>query len=104
MNAAIEVVPISDLRHRQNELLAQLVKGPVILTQHGRGAAVLLSMQQWQEISECLRSQADAQAVRSLYAEFDEEERMLAEAGLEDYGRLLTEDEALLRYATNCEQ
>ena len=35
-----------------------------------------------------------APALRSLYAEFDEEERMLAEAGLDDYGRLLAEDEA----------
>jgi prevent-host-death family protein len=95
MNGIVEVVPISDLRHRQNEIMDQLSKGPVILTQHGRGTAVLLSMQQWQEISECLRSMADAQALRALYAEFDIEERELAQAGARHYARLLAkEDEA----------
>jgi prevent-host-death family protein len=94
MNGVVEVAPISDLRHRQNELLAQLGKGPVILTQHGRGTAVLLSMQQWQEINESLRSMADAQALRSLYAEFDEEERQLAQTGLAHYHDRLKEDEA----------
>lgn len=94
MNAVVEVAPISDLRHRQNQIIANLDKGPVILTQHGRGAAVLLSMQQWQEINECLRSAADAQALRTLYAEFDQEERELAQTGLAHYSGLLEEDEA----------
>jgi prevent-host-death family protein len=94
MNQVAEVAPISDLRHRQNEIMAQLVNGPVILTQHGRGAAVLLSMQQWQEINECLRSMADVQALRSLYAEFDDEERELARAGLGHYAETLRKDEA----------
>jgi prevent-host-death family protein len=94
MNAVVEVAPISDLRHRQNEIIDQLSKGPVILTQHGRGTAVLLSMQQWQEISECLSAQADAQALRALYAEFDAEERKLVRTGAGHYARVLKEDEA----------
>ena len=71
MNGVVEVAPISDLRHRQNEIMDQLSKGPVILTQHSHGTAVLMSMQQWQQINECLRSMADAQALHTLYAEFD---------------------------------
>lgn len=94
MNNVIEVAPISDLRHRQNEIIAQLGKGPVILTQHGRGAVVLLSMQQWQEINECLRSVVEEQALRALYAEFDTEERQLAQTGLAHYDDVLTRDEA----------
>ena len=93
MNAVAEVAPISDLRDRQPELLAQLAKGPVILTEHGRGAAVLLSMEEWQAINEQLRSLDQAGALRALYAEFDEEERALAEAGLGHYAKLLKEDE-----------
>lgn len=38
-----EVIPISESRKRQAEVLAALKKGPAILTQHGKGAAVLLS-------------------------------------------------------------
>ncbi len=94
MNRVIEVVPISDLRHRQNEVMAHLNKGPVILTQHGRGTAVLVSMQQWQEINECLGTMSDTQALRALYAEFDEEERQLAQAGVGRYVQLLEQDEA----------
>ncbi len=93
MNTVVEVAPISDLRHRQNEIIDQLAKGPVILTQHGRGTAVLLSMQQWQEITECLQSMADAQALRTLYAEFDAEERELAETGARYYARLLEQED-----------
>ncbi len=94
MKGFAEVAPISDLRHRQNEIIAQLSKGPVILTQHGRGAAVLLSMQQWQEINECLEARKDAQALRALYAEFDDEERALAREGLGHYAATLQQDEA----------
>jgi prevent-host-death family protein len=94
MKGVVEVAPISDLRHRQNEIMAQLNKGPVILTQHGRGTAVLMSMEQWQEINECLRSMAEGQALRALYAEFDEEERELGRAGLGHYAQVLNEDEA----------
>ncbi len=93
MNAVVEVAPISDLRHRQNEIINLLSKGPVILTQHGRGTAVLLSMQQWQEINECLRSITDAQALRALYAEFDAEEQELAQMGIEQYADLLQRED-----------
>ena len=48
----------------------------------------------WQEINECLRSMADADALRALYAEFDDEERELARSGLGHYANTLREDEA----------
>lgn len=86
-----EVAPVSDMHDRPAELIAQLQKGPVILTEHGRGAAVLLSMQEWQAINEQLRSLQSTQALRSLYAEFDAEERMLAETGLGHYSELLSD-------------
>jgi len=50
MSLIAEVVPISDLRHRQNEIIEALVEGPVILTQRGHGTAVLLSMEQWKQM------------------------------------------------------
>lgn len=42
MDPLPEVVPISELRLRQNELLEQVSDKPILLTQHGRAVAVLI--------------------------------------------------------------
>jgi prevent-host-death family protein len=55
-----DVIPISELRKRQDEVLAMIERRPVILTQHGRGAAVLISLAQWESILERLEDMDDA--------------------------------------------
>ena len=50
MDIVSEVVPISELRHKQNEIIRRLGDGPVILTQRGRGTAVLISLQRWRQM------------------------------------------------------
>jgi prevent-host-death family protein len=55
-----ELVPISDLRTRQGEILAGLKEGPVILTQHSRAAAVLVSTDQYNRMVEMLEDLQDA--------------------------------------------
>lgn len=55
-----EVIPISELRKRQAEVLAALDKGPAILTQHGKGAAVLLSFDAYNRLLEELEDLQDA--------------------------------------------
>src|SRR5574337_1880977 len=55
-----EVIPISELRKRQAEVLAALEKGPAILTQHGKGAAVLLSLDAYNRLLEELEDIQDA--------------------------------------------
>lgn len=55
-----EVIPISELRKRQSEVLAALEKGPAILTQHGKGAAVLLSFDAYNRLLEELEDLQDA--------------------------------------------
>jgi prevent-host-death family protein len=55
-----EVIPISELRKRQAEVLASLEKGPAILTQHGKGAAVLLSLDAYNRLLEELEDLQDA--------------------------------------------
>lgn len=55
-----EVIPISELRKRQAEVLAALEKGPAILTQHGKGAAVLLSLDAYNHLLEELEDLQDA--------------------------------------------
>jgi prevent-host-death family protein len=55
-----ELVPISDLRTRQGEILAGLERGPVILTQHSKAAAVLVSTDQYNRMIEMLEDLQDA--------------------------------------------
>ena len=60
MNVIPELVPISGLRTRQNEILDQLAGKPVVLTQHGRAAAVLVSPEQWNLLVEMVEDLTDA--------------------------------------------
>ena len=55
-----DLVPISELRLRQSEVLERLPEGPVLLTQHGRAAAVLVTPEQWNEIIEHLEFLEDS--------------------------------------------
>ena len=55
-----EIVPISRLRTRQNELLDGLSEAPVVLTQHGRAVAVLVSPEQWNHLVETLGDLMDS--------------------------------------------
>jgi len=60
MQTISEIVPVSGLRTRQKELLDGLSEGPVVLTQHGRAAAVLVSPEQWNRIIETLEDLSDS--------------------------------------------
>ncbi len=55
-----DLVPISDLRQRQVEILEMLQRGPITLTQRGRAAAVMISPEQWNVIIEELEDLRDA--------------------------------------------
>jgi prevent-host-death family protein len=70
MDTVPELVPISEIRKRQSEILVQLHDNPVILTQRGRAAAVLVSPEQWnrlivriKELEQTLEEMLDVQAV-----------------------------------------
>ena len=43
-------VNISELRQRQGELLARLPEGPILLIQYSTPAAVLMSVDQWNQL------------------------------------------------------
>jgi len=62
-----ELVPISDIRQRQNEILASLTGGPVVLTLFGKAAAVMVSPAEYDHMVtalEDLQDAADAAAAR----------------------------------------
>ncbi|MCL4826980.1 MAG: type II toxin-antitoxin system prevent-host-death family antitoxin [Caldilinea sp.] len=42
-----EVVPISQLRDKHKEILRQIADGPILLAQHNKPAAVLVSVDDW---------------------------------------------------------
>jgi len=72
------IVPISEMRKRQAEVLAEIGRRPVVLTQHGRGVAVLVSLEEWERLLERLEDLDDA--VTTLEAR---EQDMEPPAGLE---------------------
>lgn len=80
-----EVIPISELRKRQAEVLATLEKGPAILTQHGKGAAVLLSLDAYNRLLEELEDLQDA--MDALEARQTSGERISLDAYLTNRGK-----------------
>ena len=71
MDVVPELVPISGLRTRQNEILDQLADRPVVLTQHGRAAAVLVSPEQWNLLVEMVEDLTDALDALEMRARID---------------------------------
>jgi len=69
MKAIPELAPISELRLRQSEILSRLSEGPVVLTQRGRAAVVLVDPDYWNQIVEELDDLRDAvDAIEALEA------------------------------------
>jgi len=64
-----QTVGVSDLRIRQREILTRLSKGPVLLTQRNHAAAVLVSVEMWNDILEELQDLRDVQVAMERLAE-----------------------------------
>lgn len=60
MNAIPKLVPISELRLKQAEVLASLDEGPIILTQHSKGAAVLMGIDYYNRLLAVIEDLQDA--------------------------------------------
>jgi prevent-host-death family protein len=54
------LMPISELRIHQNQVLAKLNEGPMVLTQHGRAAAVLVGPEYWNRLQEMIEDLEDS--------------------------------------------
>ena len=55
MQAIPQIMPISNLRTNYNDVLTKLDSGPVILSQRGTPAAVILSALEWNRIAQELQ-------------------------------------------------
>jgi len=52
MYLALPVLPISDLRYKAKEVLQQVKKQPIVLTQRGRARAVLVDFDTYNQLVE----------------------------------------------------
>jgi prevent-host-death family protein len=99
MHAMPQLIPVSELRYNHKKVFDRLKAGAILLAQRSQPAAVLVSVQQWDELAQLVKDlQAQLGTERRLrlsnqrYAEAladpsqlvsqEEYERMLAEAGL----------------------
>lgn len=67
--------PISKFRQSGNEILDELVHGPVVLTQHGIGAGVLMSIDLYNKMVAYIRSFSDVELLRRRLLEMDSDDR-----------------------------
>lgn len=59
MYKIIPTIPVSDLRTKQAAILAQLEETPILLTQRGHGAGILVHPDLWNEMVELLADYDD---------------------------------------------
>lgn len=97
-----ETLPISELRHAQAQVIGRLSNGPIVLTQRGRAAAILVDPAMWNRLLEQLEDLQDTvdglealaeyrkdpsttRPLSDVLYDFNISERVLAEEG-ENYG------------------
>lgn len=89
MYKVLPTMPVSNLRTQQAAILDQLNDTPVLLTQRGQGAGVLVHPETWNKLVdqlehllhlELLRTRA-AEMARGEYVTFEEFEQELAQRG-----------------------
>lgn len=89
MYKVLPTLPVSDLRTQQAVILSQLTETPVLLTQRGQGAGVLVHPDTWNKLieqlehllhRELLRTRA-AEMARGEFVTFEELEQELMARG-----------------------
>ncbi|MCB9140461.1 MAG: type II toxin-antitoxin system Phd/YefM family antitoxin [Caldilineaceae bacterium] len=73
LDRALPTQPISKFRQSGTEVLDHLEEGPVMLTQHGMGAGVLLSIDLYNSMVSIIRSFNDSELARNRIREMDDE-------------------------------
>lgn len=94
MYKVMPTIPVSDLRTKQATIIAQLDDTPILLTQRGHGAGVLVHPDLWNELVELIADYEDrliaqermeeAEADPSVMGSLDDLRASLREDGLLD--------------------
>ena len=74
LDKVIETQPISNFRKSGPEILEAVDRGPVVVTQHGLAAAVLMSVEHYNDIVSYLRAFYDAELLRRRLTDMDRDE------------------------------
>jgi prevent-host-death family protein len=61
----IKQVTVTDLQRRAAEVISSLREGPVVISQHGRPAAVILTVEAYEQMEEAL-TDVEARQVREI--------------------------------------
>ena len=72
LDRVFETQPISNFRKAGPEILEAVSSGPVLVTQHGVAAAVLMSVDHYNNIASYLRAFYDADLFRRLLSDMDD--------------------------------
>lgn len=81
MQVALEAIPITAFKTEPNQIVEKVAQQPLLLTQHGRSVAVIVSPQEWNKLAAQLAerkfSQAEVDALIEAYQQKDSEENTL---------------------------
>ena len=72
MHPVPQIAPVSDMHHKQNQVFAMMEKAPVILAQRSRPRAVLVSIEQWNQMVEELRRTRLLMKAKTVYERNDQ--------------------------------
>jgi prevent-host-death family protein len=88
MDRVQQIVPISAMKIRPGDVLALLPKGPVVLAQRSKPAAVLVSVKEWDNIAELVEELQDQVDVLEAKLEFIQSGEQLEEFDPDEFPAL----------------
>jgi prevent-host-death family protein len=77
MDTVPQIVPISDMKLHQAQVIGMLEDGPVVLSQRGRPKAVLVSVEEWDRRARRLKELELLSLARARLAEMDRDPSMI---------------------------
>lgn len=77
MYKVMPTIPVSDLRTKQAKVLTDLKETPILLTQRGHSAGILVHPDLWNEMVEMLADYQDIRIVRDRIHEAEDDPALL---------------------------
>jgi prevent-host-death family protein len=94
MSVLFSVIPVSDLRYKAKEILSQVADRPVVITQRGRAAAVLVDFEAYNQMArrlEVLEEMRDEAVMLAAKAHLEQMDYAGLEALTDLYEKKLSE-------------
>jgi prevent-host-death family protein len=88
MDRVQQIVPISDMKLKHAAVLSLLKKGPVVLAQRSKPAAVLVSVAQWDRMADEIEELRDQIDILAAKLEFSQSGEQLEEFDSDEFPNL----------------